>query len=101
MTLMESFSFMFATLASYYTKTHNDELGGMLGGFDNSFGGKPFDPAAWNDWVEAVKKVSTKDDISEEDAKKAIILLLQEYNDHHGFDLSDVTKYFTNEEHWE
>jgi hypothetical protein len=100
MTLKDSFNFMVSTLSGYYAKTHNDELGGMLGGFDTSIGGRPFDPAAWDDWISAVRKISKKDNLSEEEIKKAILFLLKEYNEHHGFDLKEVIEYFSIEDNW-
>ncbi len=98
MTLIESYNYMFNKLSGYYAKTRNNELGAMLGGFDTSFGGKPFDPAAWHDWVTAVKKVTPSENITEEEAHKAMLVLMREYNEHHGFKLKEVIEYFSRKE---
>jgi len=95
MTLKESYDYMVSKLSEYYSKTHNDDVGGMLGGFDTSFAGKPFDPAAWGDWEKAVRKVTPNANITEEEARKAMLVLMKEYNEHHGFDLTRVIEYFS------
>ncbi len=94
MTLKESYEYMFHKLTRYYETTHNNELGGMLGGFDTSLNGKPFDRAAWHDWLKAVKKVTLNEEVTQDEAFKATLFLLKEYNDHHGFELSEVIAHF-------
>jgi hypothetical protein len=95
MNIKEAYEYMFRELSSYYAKTHNNEVGDMLGGFDTSFTGKPFDAAAWTDWLNAVHKVNTNEYLSEKEALKAMLVLLKEYNDHHGFKLKNVIKYYS------
>lgn len=98
MDIQEAYIYMFRELSTYYKKTYNDELGAMLGGFDTAINGKPIDPAAWVDWSDAVKKVTKRENLSSIDVNTAIIKLLQEYNDHHGFKLKDVIRYFKKRE---
>ena len=45
------------------------------------------DPAAWYDWIKAVSKITPNEQITQEEAKKAIIELMMEYNKQ-GFSLS-------------
>jgi hypothetical protein len=94
MSLEESYNYMFDALSNHYAEMHDNELGAMLGGFDKSHRGKPFDPAAWHDWIDAVRKVTSNETITENEALKAMLVLLKEYNDHHGFDLSKVIEFF-------
>jgi len=44
-------------LEALYERTQSDEIGGLLGSLQLMDDGRPFDPAAWHDWVEAVKKL--------------------------------------------
>jgi hypothetical protein len=57
----------------------NKELGMMLGGFSPQvfIGLKTADPAAWQDWIDAVNKVTKNKYITEAEAKKAMIILLK------------------------
>lgn len=98
MTLEQAFSYIFNILDDYYKKTLNDELGIILGGLDpNLFVDlKTADPAAWHDWIRTVKKITTNENITKEEALKAMILLLKQYNDNEGFDLADVIEHFAN-----
>lgn len=94
MTVKESYDYMYAALLDYYNKTHNDELGGMLGGFECFIGDKPFDPAAWHDWLKSVRTITPEDVLSETQVQQAIISLLKDYNDNHGFNLKEVINHF-------
>jgi hypothetical protein len=66
LTRLEAFQAMVKFLEKYYQATKSDAIGSLLGGMDQSFwsDGKPFDPALWDDWMEAVdallKEKSTK-----------------------------------------
>jgi hypothetical protein len=89
----ESYDYMVTTLSGYYFQTHDNELGGILGGLDTTSIGKPFDPAAWVDWVKAIRIITSNEvDITQSEANKAIIELLKEYSSH-GFKLEKVIKY--------
>ena len=96
MTLEQSYKYVFKILDDYYDRTHNDELGAMLGGLNpNLFQDQmSADPAAWDDWIDAVRKVTQNEYITEEEARTAMLVLMKGYNDHHGFDLSDVIEFF-------
>jgi hypothetical protein len=88
----EAYLYIFKILKNYWGKTHIDERGSLLGEL-NPFlfmDGNPADPAAWHDWMKAIRKVASSELLTEEQARKAMILLLQFYNDHEGFDLVDV-----------
>jgi hypothetical protein len=79
MNLRESYDYMLKTLSDLYFQTHDNELGGLLGGLDTSFANKPFDPAAWGDWKQAVKQITSDVEINEIQANMAIIELLTIY----------------------
>ena len=88
---------MFGILSNFYAETHDNELGGVLGGFDTSFSGKPFEPAAWQDWIKAVQKITSSEQITEEEARQAMLVLMKDYDAHDGFDLKKVIQYFSQE----
>ena len=98
MTLTEAYEHMFQILLNYWLKSNkmSRDLGEMLSEFNTKTfkDRKPADPAAWEDWVDAVRKITPNDDISEEQTGKSMIELLKEYNSHQGFDLKDVIDYF-------
>lgn len=50
-------------LEEYYERTKSDEIGGLLGGFLLLEDGMPADPAAWEDWLEAVEKMITENEL--------------------------------------
>ena len=97
----EAYIYVFQILQEYWNKTRDEELGGILGGLNPwsplSKDERPGDPAAWQDWLDAVEKVSSNEYITEEEARKAMLVLLKEYNDHHGFDLKKTIQYFSHE----
>lgn len=49
---------MYAFLEQVYRRTGSDDLGALLGGMSLLKDGGTADPAAWEDWEEAVRKVS-------------------------------------------
>ncbi len=55
----QAFLAMFYFLDDYYDKTSSDEIGSLLGDLSLLPDGKPADPAAWEDWKKAVRKVFT------------------------------------------
>jgi len=50
---------MFAFLENEYEMTKSDDVGAMLGSMSFLKDGNTADPAAWNDWLEAIKKVKS------------------------------------------
>ena len=51
-------------LERYYENTHSDDVGALLGGMSVLRDGGTADPAAWEDWIEAVRQAlaSPRDD---------------------------------------
>jgi hypothetical protein len=60
LTEKEAFAAMFYYLDSYYDRTKSDEIGSILGDLTLLADGMPADPAAWEDWNDAVKKAISK-----------------------------------------
>lgn len=56
LTAFQAFQAMVKFLEKYYELTKSDDIGILLGGMDQSFWNdrKTFDPAIWDDWIEAV-----------------------------------------------
>jgi hypothetical protein len=98
MNLKEAYIYMYDLLQSYYLFNKNNELAPVLAGF--AINPSPSDriisddQAAWYDWIDAVRKVTQNDELNERDTLNAMIILLKEYNDHHGFELSQVIDHF-------
>ena len=59
LTIRQAYLAMYYFLDSLYERTNSDDLAGFLGGFRILRDGTTADPAAWEDWVDAVKKVTT------------------------------------------
>lgn len=51
----DAYRAMLRFLESYYERTGSDELGALLGGLTIDEDGQPMDPAAWTDWLAAVR----------------------------------------------
>ena len=51
----EAYEAMFRFLEAYYDRTGPGELGALLGGLAIDEDGQPMDPAAWVDWLAAVR----------------------------------------------
>jgi hypothetical protein len=98
MNIKEAYQYMYKELCGYYARTHNVGVGDIISDFNTSLIGKPLDPAAWTYWLNAVRKVTEDEILSETDTIKAITILLKEFNDHHGFKLKDVIKYYKKKE---
>ena len=95
----EALIYIWDILEEYYQKSHDDEAQILLGDLDPNpirlnTGAKTADPAAWGDWLEAISKITLNDYLSENEAKKAIVALMKEYDDHHGYELKKAIKYF-------
>ena len=56
-TIKQAYLAMYHFLDALYERTNSDDLAGFLGGFRLLKDGMPADPAAWEDWLQAVKKV--------------------------------------------
>ena len=61
LTTREAYLAMFAYLEALYDLTKADYLGGLLGGMSLLEDDMTADPAAWQDWLEAVEKVRRGD----------------------------------------
>lgn len=53
----QAYQAMLEFLEGYQGRTNSEELGSLLGGFLLLEDGSPADPAAWQDWEEAVRRV--------------------------------------------
>lgn len=49
---------MFFFLETEYERVQSDEIGGLLGSLQLTVDGMPMDPGAWQDWLDAVGKLS-------------------------------------------
>jgi hypothetical protein len=58
LSVYDAYRAMLLFLEREYGLTHSDDLGGLLGSLQILDDGKPADPAAWSDWLEAVRQVS-------------------------------------------
>ena len=55
----QAFNAMFVFLDQYYERTgRSPELGALLGELQLNSDGRPFDPAAWDDWLAAISKAT-------------------------------------------
>jgi hypothetical protein len=60
---LQAYKAMFFYLENLYSLPNSDDLGEFLGGMSLLDDGKTADPAAWEDWEEAVQKaISSPDD---------------------------------------
>lgn len=57
---MDAFEAMRYFLKAFYLRTHSDDVGALLGDLNPAGDGKPIDPAAWSDWMDAVDKALNK-----------------------------------------
>lgn len=60
LTLKEAYAAMYAYLEEYYARTGSDDIGSLLGGMSLLSDGSPADPAAWEDWECAVRRVANE-----------------------------------------
>lgn len=56
-TIEQAYQAMLVFLEREYRLTGSDELGGLLGGYQLTVDGKTMDPAAWDDWIDAVNEI--------------------------------------------
>ncbi len=57
LTKIEAYLAMYSFLEHEYEMTNSDDIGGLLGGMSLLQEGGTADPAAMQDWEEAIKKV--------------------------------------------
>ena len=104
MTLRESFYYIYGILECYYDKTRDEELV-MLGSDLNPFlwydptatpeEVSTGDPATWGDWLKAVNKVSPNKLITMQEALKAMMELLKQYNQNEWGHLDEIIRFFS------
>lgn len=51
----QAYRAMFAFLEAHWKRTGSDEVAGLLGGMALTEDGRTMDPAAWDDWLEAIE----------------------------------------------
>jgi hypothetical protein len=82
LTILEVYKAIIEFLDIYYQKTKSDDLGGFLGGIDLTIDDRTMDPAAWNEWIDSIEKI-TKDrvttELTHEEAYRAMIEFLNIY----------------------
>jgi hypothetical protein len=57
LTTLQAFNAMRKFLEGYYERTSSDDVGSLLGDMQMFHDGETFDPAAWDDWTNAVEDV--------------------------------------------
>lgn len=62
LTLKQAYLAMFIFLDKEYERVPSDELGGLLGSLQLTVNSMPMDPGAWEDWLDAVQKLSGLED---------------------------------------
>ena len=68
LTLIEAYKAMYGFLSSYYFQMNKpNEIGALLGDLRILPDGEPVDPAAWDDWLEAVQKVLEAENPNQKD----------------------------------
>ena len=95
----EALIYVWDILDEYYQESQDDEAGALLHDLDPNpirlnTGAKTADPAAWGDWIDALNKVTPNGILTKTEAEKSIIVLMEEYNAHHGFKLKKAIRYF-------
>ena len=98
----QSYLVMYFLLRDYYWETtKNDSLGGMLGDLSPYIaeGYISADPAAWEDWIDSVKKVSDNNLLKHEEALQAIIVFLEFYMTEFGFNIGWILEDIINLSH--
>lgn len=57
LTVEEAYRAMIFYLENLYKLTNSDDLGSFLGGMSLTGDGSTMDPAAWQDWLDAVNAI--------------------------------------------
>jgi hypothetical protein len=60
LTPLEAYECMLEFLDELYQLTKSDDLASFLGGFQLTKDGGTMDPAAWSDWLKAVRRVKAR-----------------------------------------
>jgi len=81
---------MFNLLDKIYQDTNDDCLGSLLGGFNPYIFADSMsaDPAAWGDWKTSVKKITSEQSLTPNEAFQATKTFVNFHQDEFGFDLS-------------
>ena len=58
--ILDAFKAMYCFLNKYYTRTSSDDIGSLLGDLNLSEDNKPMDPAAWEEWIDCINKITKK-----------------------------------------
>lgn len=59
LSIIEAYTAMFRYWEKHYNRTKSDAIGSILGDLQLLPDGMPTDPAAWDDWQDAVKEALT------------------------------------------
>jgi hypothetical protein len=62
LTLKQGYLAMYAFLDAFYNRTRSEGVVGLLGDMSFLIDGSTTDPAAWGDWLDAVKKITEEND---------------------------------------
>ena len=90
----------------YWTSTKNDSLGQLLGSLNPYLfiGSKTADPAAWEDWIDSITRITDASLLSPDEALKACMVFLEFYMSEFGFDvgwiLEDIRNMSDNDKVW-
>ena len=57
MTNEVAYKAMIKFLEKYYERTNSDDIGSLLGDLQLLSDGSTSDPAAWNDWIDAINTI--------------------------------------------
>lgn len=60
LTHREAYAAMYAYLEQVFDRTKSDDIGSLLGGMSLLPDGGTADPAAWNDWIDAIGKATAE-----------------------------------------
>ena len=89
LSIQQSYLAMFYLLDMFYWITKDDCLGSLLGGFNPYLfvGGMSADPAAWDDWINSVKKISDEELLTSKEAFLCTVEFVRFHKDEFGFEL--------------
>ena len=80
---------MFYFLDGYYVKNKDDTLGYLLSGFNPNLwvDSMSADPAAWEDWINTAKKITSEETMTSHEAFNATREFIIFHQNEFGFDL--------------
>jgi hypothetical protein len=61
LTFADAFTAMRIFLERHFKRTGSEDIGSLLGDLQISEDGKPFDPAAWDEWLKSVEEALKND----------------------------------------